>query len=166
MSSETFEIKGFIISSLNDFLKAIIKDKTILEFKNCHGMDVYLLASYCHHLDIMKYLENEHNWDVTVANNEGENAFILAAELKDIEVMKHLVEKHNINIHFRDNNGFDAFATAYHNESCESYEIMAYLNDLFQEEKNIKRKQVDENKRLLQKISELENEVKILKNQH
>ena len=34
MPSKTFKIKNFEISSLNDFLKAIIKnDKTILEYK-------------------------------------------------------------------------------------------------------------------------------------
>ena len=37
------------------FSKAIIKDKTILQF-NDKGNDVYLLASCYGHLEIMKYL--------------------------------------------------------------------------------------------------------------
>ena len=66
MPSTTFEIKNFKISSLKDFLKAIIKDETILEFRDSDGNDVFLLASYLGHLDILKYLLKEFYWDINV----------------------------------------------------------------------------------------------------
>ena len=90
MHYNTFKIKNFEISSLNDFLKAIIKDKTILQFKNIDGYDVYLLAAINGHLEIMKYLENEHNWDMFVRNKYDENAFGFALKYYHLEIGKHL----------------------------------------------------------------------------
>ena len=88
MPSTTFKIKNFEISSLNDFLKAIIKDKTILQFKNNIGNDAYLLASFFDNLEIMKYLENEHNWDIHVKNIDGNDAY----QYGNDEIKKHLDE--------------------------------------------------------------------------
>ena len=39
--------------------------------------DAYLLASIYGHLEIMKYLEKEHNWDIHVKNNYGNDAYHL-----------------------------------------------------------------------------------------
>ncbi len=86
MPSKTVYIKNFEISSLNDFLKAIIKDKTILEYKNMDGNDIYLIASYYGHLEIMKYLENEHNWNIHVKNKKGKYAYVLGNK----KIKKHL----------------------------------------------------------------------------
>ena len=47
--------------------------------KNNDGYDAYLIASIYGHLEIMKYLENEHNWDIHVKNNNGEDAYLLAS---------------------------------------------------------------------------------------
>ncbi len=91
MHSQTFKIKNFVISSLNDFLKAIIKDKTILQFAD-NGNDAYLLASYNGRLDIMKYLENEHNWDIHVKNKSGYDAYDYANDYANYEIKKHLDE--------------------------------------------------------------------------
>ncbi len=88
MPSTTFTIKNFEISSLNDFLKAIIKDKTILEYKNMDGNDIYLIASYYGHLEIMKYLEKVHNCDIHVRNNKGFDAY----HYGNNEIKKHLNE--------------------------------------------------------------------------
>ena len=86
MPSETFTIKNFKISSLNDFLKAIIKDRTILQFRNIYGSDVYLIASRKGHLEIMKYLEKEHNWNIHVKNDYREDAYQYAND----KIKKHL----------------------------------------------------------------------------
>ena len=88
MTLETFEVKNFEISSLNDFLKAIIKDKTILEYKNIYGNDAYILASMGGELEIMKYLENEHNWDIYTRNNNRNDAY----DFGNSEIRKHLDE--------------------------------------------------------------------------
>ena len=109
MPSGTFTIKNFEISSLNDFLKAIIKDKTILEYKNFYGSDAYLLASRYGHLEIMKYLEKEHNWDIHVKNKNGYNAYLLASLNGHLEIMKYLENEHNWDIHVKNNNGNDAY---------------------------------------------------------
>jgi len=112
MPSETFTIKNFEISSLNDFLKAIIKDKTILEYKNMDGNDIYLIASYYGHLEIMKYLEKEHNWDINVKNNFGNNAYLLASFNGHLKIMKYLENEHNWDIHIKNNYGEDAYLLA------------------------------------------------------
>ena len=112
MPSGTFTIKNFKISSLDDFLKAIIKDKTILEYKNFYGLDAYLLASCYDHLDIMKYLEKEHNWDVHVKNNDGNDAYLLASLIGHLEIMKYLENEHNWDVHVKNNNGEDAYLLA------------------------------------------------------
>ena len=90
MSSKTFTIKNFEISSLNDFLKAIIKDKTILHFQNATGLNVYLLACINGHLDIMKYLEKEHNWDIHVKDDFGNDAYLYASQCGNLEIMVYI----------------------------------------------------------------------------
>jgi ankyrin repeat protein len=42
-------------------------------------------TSYNGHLEIMKYLEKEHNWDINVKNNDGYNAYLLASFNKHLE---------------------------------------------------------------------------------
>ena len=49
-----------------------------LEFKSNFGDDAYLLASLFGNLEIMKYLENEHNWDIHVKNIQGNDAYLIA----------------------------------------------------------------------------------------
>ena len=98
MPAETFKSKNFKISSLIDFLKAIIKDKTILKLKDEYYGDAYLLASYFGQLEIMKYLEKEHNWDIHVKNNYGTNAYLKASSRGHLEIMKYLEKEHNCDI--------------------------------------------------------------------
>ncbi len=69
MTTKTFTIKGFTISSLNDFLQALVKDITISTHVNAFGNDAYLLASAYGHLEIMKYLDNEHEHNVYITKN-------------------------------------------------------------------------------------------------
>ena len=91
MPSKTFTIKNFEISSFNDFLQAIIKDRTILKNKNIQGNDVYQLLSYYGHLEIMKYLEKEHNWDIHIKNIFGEDAYSFG----NYKIKAHLDELYN-----------------------------------------------------------------------
>lgn len=95
MPSTTFEIKNFKISSLKDFLKAIIKDETILEFRDSDGNDVFLLASYLGHLDILKYLLKEFYWDINVTNYYGNDAHFLAAAGSQIEICDYIKNINN-----------------------------------------------------------------------
>ena len=134
MPSETFKIKNFEISSLNDFLKAIIKDNTILEYKSRTGRtgsDAYLLASYYGHLEIMKHLEKEHKWDIHVKDNKGSDAYLLASYYSQLEIMKYLENEHNWDIHVTNNYGNDAYV-------CGNSEIRAHLNELYKKEKEEK----------------------------
>ena len=84
---------------MNEFLKALIKDKTILDYTY---MDIYLIACQHNHLDIMKYLENEHNWDIHVKDNVGRDAYLIASEYNYLEIMKYLENEHNWDIHAKD----------------------------------------------------------------
>lgn len=95
MPSTTFEIKNFKISSLKDFLKAIIKDETILEFRDSDGNDVFLLGSYFGHLDNLKFLLKEFNWDINVTNYYGNDAHFLAAAGSEIEICEYIKNKNN-----------------------------------------------------------------------
>ena len=47
--------------------------------KNKYGSDAYLYASCGGYLEIMKYLENEHNWDIHVKNKNGCDAYLFAS---------------------------------------------------------------------------------------
>lgn len=117
MSSKTFRIKSkkLIISSLIDLLKAIIKDKTILEYKDRKGNDLYLLLSFFGHPEIMEFLKKEINWDIYVKNSKGCNAFLLAAFNGCLNVIKYLLNEHNLDIHVKTKNGNDAFLLAARN---------------------------------------------------
>ena len=79
MPTTTFKIKNYEISSLIDFLQVLVKDKSILEYKNLSGNDVYQLSSYYGNLEIMKYLEKEHNWNIHVKDNYGNDAYIFSS---------------------------------------------------------------------------------------
>jgi len=45
-------------------------------YKNNDDNDAYLLASLYGHLEIMKYLEKEHNCDIHVKNECGEDTYL------------------------------------------------------------------------------------------
>ena len=157
MPSKTFTIKNFEISSLNDFLKAIIRDKTILEYKNIFGMDVYLYASKYGHLEIMKYLEKEHNWDIHVKNDGGQVAYLLASVYGRLEIMKYLEKEYNWDIHVENIWGKDAYF--YGNNK-----IRKHLDELYKKEKEEKYSNLKEElKREKEKNSKLEEELKQIK---
>ena len=134
MPSKTFTIKIFEISSFNDFLQAIIKDRTILKYKNTLGYDAYLLASWNKHLEIMKYLEKEHNWDIHVKNEDGDDAYLLASQNGQLEIMKYLEEEHNWDIHVKNEDGNDAYFLA---SLYQHNEILKYLNELYEKEREV-----------------------------
>ena len=53
----------------------------------------------------MKYLENEHNWDIHVKNIDGNDAYIFASLTGHLEIMKYLEKEHNWDIYVKNNNG-------------------------------------------------------------
>ena len=157
MPSVTFYIKNFKISSLTDFLKAIIKNKTILEYKNNYDYDAYLLASCYGHLEIMKYLENEYNWDIHVKSKYGYDAYLLASLNGNLEIMKYLEKEHNWDIHVKNRMGKNAYH--YGNN-----EIKEHLVELYKKEKEEKNSNLEEElKREKEKNSKLEEELKQIK---
>ena len=93
MTSKTFIIKNFKISSLNDFLKTVNKDKTILEYKDNDYNDVYLIACINGHLEIMKYLEKKYNWNTFISNNYEQDAFLIAVKFFHYEILKYIKKK-------------------------------------------------------------------------
>ena len=46
-------------------------------------------------LNVMKYLEKEHNWDIHVKNKYGNDAYLLASCYNCLEIMKYLEKEHN-----------------------------------------------------------------------
>ena len=69
-----------------------------IHVKNNDGNDVYLVASIYGKLEIMKYLEKEHNWDINVKDKYGNDAYLLASLNGHLEIMKHLEKEHNWDI--------------------------------------------------------------------
>ena len=61
-----FTINNTKINRLTDLLKLLVKDKSILKYKNEFDQDLYLLASKIGNIDIMEYLKEFHNWDIQV----------------------------------------------------------------------------------------------------
>jgi hypothetical protein len=51
----------------------------------------------------MKYLEKEHNWDITVKNNIGNDAYLNAASNGQLKIMKYLEEEYNWDISIKNN---------------------------------------------------------------
>ena len=87
------------------------------EISNIHktdyeSNDFYLLAAKYGHLDIMKYLENEHEWDVNTKNIFKDDAYLLATEGGHIHIMKYLQNKHNWNIYVTNNSKENAYLIA------------------------------------------------------
>ena len=70
----------------------------ISNVKDNEGDDAYLFASWKGHLEIMKYLEKEHNWDIHVKNNKGDDAYLYASSFGYLEIMKYLENEHNWDI--------------------------------------------------------------------
>jgi ankyrin repeat protein len=124
MRTTTFNINTHKISSLNDFLCALVKDNTILEYKTTYGSDVYLFASCNGHLEIMKYLEKEHNWNIHVKTIYGNDVYLLASRNGHLEIMKYLENVHNWDVNIKSKYGFDAYLVACANDQLE---IMIYL---------------------------------------
>ena len=78
------------ISSLQDLKDEIGKDPKFLEYKNCSGKDLYQLASEKNLLDILIYLEKEHNWDVS-----GRIIIFLTAIVNNYhDMVEHLCKKY------------------------------------------------------------------------
>ncbi len=96
-----------------------------MEFKNFCDSDVYLLASMNGHLEIMKYLENEHNWDIHIKNNFDNDAYLTASWTGHLEIMKYLEKEHNWDIHIKNNIGNDAYNLELSQKRAES--VVQYL---------------------------------------
>ena len=92
----------------NDFLLEIFN----IYFEGEQDKDAYLLASINGHLEIMKYLENEHNWNIHVKDIYGNDAYLISCKSGNLEIMKYLENKHNWDIHIKNINGCDAYLFA------------------------------------------------------
>jgi ankyrin repeat protein len=67
------------------------------------------------YLEIMKYLEKEHNWDIYITDNYGNNAYLLASFYDKIEIMKYLETEHNYDIHIQNKFTEDAYYCSKYN---------------------------------------------------
>ena len=135
LPSGSFSIKNYVISSFNDFLAILVKDKTILEYKTKNNNDVYLLASLNGYLELMKYLEKEHNWDVHVKNNGGDDAYLFASFSGHLEIMKYLEKEHNWDIYVKNDQGNNSYIQA---SMYSRLEIMRYLEQQHDWDINLK----------------------------
>ena len=70
--------------------------------------DAYLSASCNGQLEIMKYLEKEHKWNIHVKDKYGNDAYLLASYFGHLEIMKYLEKEHNWDIKVKNNIGRDA----------------------------------------------------------
>jgi ankyrin repeat protein len=97
----------------------------IKTFKDERNTDSYLIASSCGNLEVMKYLEKEHNWDIHVKNNYyGYNAYLIAIAYGNLEIIKYLEKEHNFSPITDRYYGYDAYSLASYNGQLE---IMKYL---------------------------------------
>ena len=87
--------------------------------KTKFGDNLYLLAAYYGHIDIMKYLKNE-GFDVHIKNNYGCDAYLSAACNGHIETMKYL-KNEGFDVHIKNNNGCDAYLLAARNKHVLEY---------------------------------------------
>ena len=96
-----FILNGTKIICLIDLLILLVKDKSILKYKNEFDQDLYLLASKYGDLDIMEYLEEHHNWDIHVKDFLNYDAYLTACKHGQLETMIYLEKKHNWDILFK-----------------------------------------------------------------
>jgi len=127
------------------YLETYLSD--IKEFKDEKNNDSYLIASKGGNLEVMKYLEKEHNWSTHVKNIYGcleimkylekehnwplnvkdiyrDDAYLLASFNGRLKIMEYLEKEHNWDIHVKNNYGGDAYLLASYKEHLE---IMEYL---------------------------------------
>jgi sulfur relay (sulfurtransferase) DsrC/TusE family protein len=79
----------------------------------------YLLASMFGNIEVMKYLEKEHNWDI-----EYENPYLIAYEIGQVETMRYFEKEKNWNV--RDCSKVDFYLLAI--EKCD-LDRMKYLEN-------------------------------------
>jgi len=112
MSSEKFTFMDYTIAGLYDLKKAIEKNKDILFFKTKDGNDIYLTASLRGHLDIMKYLEKEYNWNINIRNIYDSDAYIYASYGGNLDIMKYLEKEHKWDFNTMNMHGKNAYNIA------------------------------------------------------
>ena len=94
--------------------------------RNNSGADAYLIAAYNGHLNVLKYLENTHSWDIYTVDHDGDDAFISASYADHIDIIKYLENKHKWDIYRKNKIGEDAYKVAL---DYESYDVSDYLNE-------------------------------------
>ena len=68
----------------------LIDIKSIKNFKDEQNTDSYLAASSNGNLEVMKYLEKEHNWSPFVKNNFKETAYDIAIKNNFKKIENHM----------------------------------------------------------------------------
>ena len=114
------------INCLDDFiykLKNISHKDLHIEDECCNN--TYLLCAKFGYLDIMKYLEVHHHWNVYLKNIFGYDAYLLAVVNGHLHIMKHLETEYDWNINVKEHkHGRNAYMLAtIHNH----LDIMEYL---------------------------------------
>ena len=120
-----FTINNTKINCLTDLLKLLIKDESILKYKNEFDQDLYLLASKIGNIDIMEYLEEYHNWDIYVKDFLNYDAYLFACKYGQLEIMKYLEKKHKWDVYVKNVHENDAYLIASSNFHLH---IMKYLD--------------------------------------
>ena len=113
------------IENIEELKKFIENHDDFFYYRDINGLDYYLLASIDGHLEIMKYLENEHNWNIHVKSNTCYDAYLCASYHGHLEIMKYLENEHNWDIHVKNYYGWDAL---YYAKRENHKDIIKHLN--------------------------------------
>jgi predicted Fe-Mo cluster-binding NifX family protein len=98
---------------------------------NKNNDNLYLMASFGGHVEVMEYLENK-GVDTTIKNNHGNNAYLMASQGGQIKVMKYL-EMKGFDINVENNYGSNAYSLAYkkgHSKVIEYLENKKYKKNI------------------------------------
>ena len=123
----TFRFIGKKIKCLDD-LKNIVKDNpTFLEHKDYQKNSIYHISAKHGHIEIIKFLEDEHNWDIYETNCKGSNVSMFAAYYGYLNIIEHLHKNHNYDFTLKGTNNETILSYAKGNRK--DY-IVFYLEDI------------------------------------
>ena len=123
-----------------------------MKYRDYRG-SLYHAAGDCGHLEIVKFLEDEYNWDIYEINVRGSNISMFAANKGHLNIIEHLHENHKYDFTLKNNHGITALT--YAKSHCKHH-IVSYLEKKYPIEYKIEKK-IDEY------ILSLENENRKLK---
>ena len=124
----------------------------ILHARNYKYEDSYMLASSTGNIQVLKYLENKHNWNIYTSTVTKHNSLMLAAFCNQVKVLKYLYNK-DYDISLKDNFGLTAYDYAIRYNRTEAID---FFNSIMPSQDYL----FEENKKLKQRLNKIKNLIK------